>query len=188
MATTADMRNGMCIELNNDVYKVVEFLRFQMGRGGAFVRTKLKSTTTGKVIEHTFQSGHSIEEVRIERRPFQFLYSDDTGYVLMDNENFEQISVTAAMITAPQFLREGDGVDVLFHSQKEIPLSVEMTSSVTLEITYCEPGMKGDTATNTLKPATVSTGAEVRVPLFCNTGDLIKIDTESGAYMERVKK
>jgi elongation factor P len=188
MATTADFRNGMCIELNNDVYKVIEFLRFQMGRGGAFVRTKLKSTTTGKTIEHTFQSGHSIDEVRIERRPFQFLYSDDTGYVLMDNENFEQISVTDAMITAPQFLREGDTVDVLFHAQKEIPLTVEMAGSVIMEITYCEPGMKGDTATNTLKPATVSTGAEVRVPLFCNTGDMIKIDTETGAYMERVKK
>lgn len=119
MATTADLRNGMCIELNNDVFKVIEFLRFQMGRGGAFVRTKLKSTTSGKVIEHTFQSGHNIDEVRIERRPFQYLYIDDTGYVLMDNENFEQISVTAAMITAPQFLREGDTVDVLFHAAKE---------------------------------------------------------------------
>jgi elongation factor P len=188
MATTADLRNGMCIELNNDVFKVIEFLRFQMGRGGAFVRTKLKSTTTGKVIEHTFQSGHSIDEVRIERRPFQFLYSDDTGYVLMDNENFEQISVNDAMITAPQFLREGDTVDVLFHAAKEVPLSVEMPSSVVMAITYCEPGLKGDTATNTLKPATVETGAEVRVPLFCNQGDLIKIDTESGSYMERVKK
>lgn len=187
MATTADMRNGLCIELNGDIYSVIEFLRFQTGRGGAFVRTKLKSTTSGKVIEHTFQSGHSIQDVRIERRKFQYLYPEDDSFVLMNQEDYEQITVPGSSISNSKFLKEGDLVDVLYHAQKDQMLTVEMPQTVVLQITYTEPGMKGDTATNTLKPATVETGAEVRVPLFCNEGDYIKIDTESGSYMERVK-
>lgn len=188
MATTADIRNGLCIELNNDILKVIDFSKFQVGRGSGKVWTKLKSTTTGKVIEHTFQSGHNITEVRVERRTFQYLYPEDDGYMLMNQENFEQISVPADMIENGKFLKEGDTVDALYHGQKDELLSVEMPPTVVLEITYTEPGLKGDTATNTLKPATVETGAEVRVPLFCDVGDLIKIDTTTGAYMERVKK
>ncbi len=188
MATTADIRNGLCIELNGDVYKVVEFLRFQTGRGPAFVRTKLKSTTSGKVIDHTFQSGHGITEVRVERRPFQFLYPDENGFVLMDQQNYEQITVDESMMENAKFIKEGDVVEVLYHAAKEIPLACEIPQTVTLLITYCEPGARGDTATNTLKPAKVETGAEVRVPLFCEEGDLIKIDTTTGAYIERVKR
>lgn len=188
MATTADIRNGLCIELNNDILKVIDFQRFQVGRGSGKVWTKLKSTTSGKVIEHTFQSGHSITEVRVERRKFQYLYPEDGGYVLMNQETYDQMSVPDDMIENGKFLKEGDTVDALFHSQKETLLAVEMPQTVVLEITYAEPGVRGDTATNTLKPATVETGAEVRVPLFCEVGDLIKIDTATGAYMERVKK
>ncbi|MBK8194841.1 MAG: elongation factor P [Lewinellaceae bacterium] len=188
MATTADIRNGLCIELNNDILRVIDFQRFQVGRGSGKVWTKLKSSTSGKVIEHTFQSGHSITEVRVERRKFQYLYPEDGGYMLMNQETYDQISVPEDMIDNGKFLKEGDVVDALFHSQKETLLSVELPQTVVLQITYTEPGLRGDTATNTLKPATVETGAEVRVPLFCEEGDFIKIDTATGAYMERVKK
>ncbi len=188
MATTADIRNGLCIELNNDILRVIDFQRFQVGRGSGKVWTKLKSSTNGKVIEHTFQSGHNITEVRVERRKFQYLYPDGDDYVLMNQETYDQITVPGDLIENGKFLKEGDVVDVLFHAQKETLLSIELPQTVVLEITYTEPGLRGDTATNTLKPATVETGAEVRVPLFCEQGDLIKIDTVTGAYMERVKK
>lgn len=188
MATTADIRNGLCIELNNDILRVIDFQRFQVGRGSGKVWTKLKSSTTGKVLEHTFQSGHNITEVRVERRKFQYLYPDGEDYVFMNQETYDQISVPGDMIENGKFLKEGDVVDALFHAQKENLLSVELPQTMVLKITYTEPGLRGDTATNTLKPATVETGAEVRVPLFCEEGDLIKIDTATGAYMERVKK
>ncbi|MCC6280584.1 MAG: elongation factor P [Saprospiraceae bacterium] len=188
MATTADIRNGLCIELNNDILKIIDFQKFQVGRGSGKVWTKLKSATTGKVVEHTFQSGHNITEVRVERRKFQYLYPEDGGYQLMNQETYDQISVPEEMIDNGKFLKEGDVVDVLFHAQKEMLISVELPQNVILKITYAEPGVRGDTATNTLKPATVETGAEVRVPLFCEEGDLIKIDTATGAYLERVKK
>ncbi len=188
MATTADIRNGLCIELNNDILKVIDFQKFQVGRGSGKVWTKLKSTTSGKVIEHTFQSGHNITDVRVERRKFQYLYPDGDDFVLMNQESYDQITVMGELIENGKFLKEGDTLDVLFHSQKEIMLSIELPQTVTLKITYTEPGLRGDTATNTLKAATVETGAEVRVPLFCEEGDLVKIDTTTGAYIERVKK
>lgn len=188
MATTADIRNGLCIQLNNDILKVIDFQRFQVGRGSGKVWTKLKSTTSGKVIEHTFQSGHNITEVRVERRQMQFLYKEDHGYALMDQESYEQITLPDSMIDNGQFLKEGDVVDVLYHAGNEVPLSAELPQTVVLQITYTEPGLRGDTATNTLKAATVETVAEVRVPLFCDAGDFVKIDTATGAYMERVKK
>lgn len=188
MATTTDIRNGLCIEHNNDIVKIIDFSKFQVGRGSGKVWTKLKSTTTGRVVEHTFNSGATITEVRVERRKFQYLYPEDGGYALMNQETFDQISIPEEMVDNGKFLKEGDVVDVLYHAAKETILSVEPPQTVVLEITYCEPGLRGDTATNTLKPATVETGAEVRVPLFCEQGDLIRIDTATGAYMERVKK
>ena len=188
MATTADIRNGLCIELNNDILKVIDFKKFQVGRGSGKVWTKLKSTTSGKVLEHTFQSGHNITEVRVERRKFQFLYEEENGFVLMNQETYDQFTVGNDLIENGKFLKEGDTVDVLFHSVKETPLTVELPATVILAITYTEPGVRGDTATNSMKSATVEGGAEVRVPLFCDQGDLIKIDTVTGAYMERVKK
>lgn len=187
MATTADIRNGLCIELNNDILKVIDFQRFQVGRGSGKVWTKLKSTTTGKIIEHTFQSGHNITEVRVERRKFQYLYPDGDDFVLMNQETYDQVTVPGSTIENSRFLKEGDVVDVLFHAQKEQLLSVELPQTTILKITYTEPGVRGDTATNTLKPATLETGAEVRVPLFCDADEYIKIDTTTGAYIERVK-
>lgn len=188
MATTQDIRNGLCIELNDDIYSIVEFLHVKTARGPAFVRTKLKSLTTGRMIENTFNSGAKINEVRIERRKFQYLYPDESGYNFMNNETFDQISIDEVLIDNPKLLKEGMEVDILYHAAKEQVLTLEMPPTVIMEVTYTEPGLKGDTATNTLKPATVESGAEVRVPLFVNTGDIIKIDTRTGAYMERVKQ
>ncbi len=187
MATTADIRNGMCIDLEGQYFFIVEFLHVKPGKGAAFVRTKLRSVTSGRVLDKTFNAGVKIDEVRIERRPFQYLYQDDMGYNFMNTESFEQVPISAEQIDGVQFLKEGDIVEVQIHSDSETILTVEMPAHVILEITYTEPGIKGDTATNTLKPATVETGAEVRVPLFINTGEKVKIDTRTGTYVERAK-
>jgi elongation factor P len=187
MATTADIRKGLCIEYNNDIYYIVDFQHVKPGKGNAFVRTKLKSLTTGKVVDNTFQAGHTIADVRIERRKFQYLYNDDMGYHFMNNESFEQVTVQEAMIENPQLMKEGLEVEILMHAVQDVPLSVELPQYVILEVTYTEPGLRGDTATNTLKPATVETGAEVKVPLFIDAGEKILIDTSTGAYIERAK-
>ena len=187
MATTADFRNGMCIDLEGQYYFIVEFLHVKPGKGAAFVRTKLKNVTTGRVLEKTFNSGVRVDEVRIERRPFQYLYQDDMGYNFMNTETFEQISIPGETISGVAFLKEGDMVEVQVHAETETILTADMPQNVILVVTYTEPGLKGDTATNTLKPATVETGAEVRVPLFINEGDKIKISTADGSYVERVK-
>jgi elongation factor P len=187
MATTSDIRNGLCIDHNNDIFFVVKFQHVKPGKGNAFVRTKLKSMTSGKVVDITFQAGHKIETVRVERRIYQFLYHDDNGYHFMNNETYNQISLLKEMISRPEFLKDGDNIEILFHAEQETPLTVDMPQYVILEVTYTEPGAKGNTATNTLKPATVETGAEIKVPLFINEGDKVKINTESGDYMERVK-
>lgn len=187
MATTSDIRNGMCIELNHDTYTIVEFQHVKPGKGAAFVRTKIKSLTSGRVLDHTFSAGHKVDEVRVERRKFQYLYSDDMGYHFMNTETFEQAALAESLLDRPDLLKEGMEVDVIYHAEKEVPLTLEMPQYVIMEITYTEPGVKGDTATNTLKPATVESGAEVRVPLFINQGDVVKIDTKTGAYVERVK-
>lgn len=176
------------MEFNNDVYQVIEFLHVKPGKGAAFVRTKLKSLTNGRVLDNTFPAGHKINEVRVERRTFQYLYNDDMGYHFMNNETYEQVNLQKELLPRPELLKEGMLIDILYHAEEETPLTIEMPQYVVLEVTYTEPGVKGDTATNTLKPATVETGAEVKVPLFINQGDLVKIDCESGNYMERVKK
>jgi elongation factor P len=188
MASTSEIRNGLCIVFNHDIYKVIEFLHVKPGKGAAFVRTKLKSLTNGKVLDNTFPSGHKIDVVRVERRTYQFLYEDESGFNFMDNETFDQIVIGQKLLDNSRFLKEGMEVEVLFHAEKELPLTVDLPSQVVYEITYTEPGVKGDTATNSLKPATLETGAEVRVPLFVNQGDFVKVDTSTGEYIERVKQ
>ncbi len=189
MANTSDIRNGLCINYSNDIYSIVEFQHVKPGKGPAFVRTKLKSLTNGKVIDNTFPAGHKIDVVRVERRKYQYLYNDDMGYHFMDGETYEQVSIKEEMITYPDLLKEGDNVEILFHAEKELPLTLDLPQYITLAITYTEPGERGNTAsTNVTKPATVETGATIKVPLFINEGDLIKIDTRTKSYMERVKK
>ena len=187
MATTADFRNGLCIEFNKDLYMIVEFQHVKPGKGPAFVRTKLKNLKTGRVIPNTFTSGVKIDVARVERRPYQFLYKDENGYNFMHTETFEQVSIEEVIINAPQFLKEGQGVEIVFHADTETPLSCELPAFVELLITYSEPGVKGDTATNALKPAKVETGANINIPLFVNVGDKIKVDTRVGGYHERVR-
>ncbi|MDX1479840.1 MAG: elongation factor P [Saprospiraceae bacterium] len=187
MANTSDIRNGLCIDFNNDLYTIVEFQHVKPGKGNAFVRTKLKSLTSGKVIDYTFPAGHKIFPVRIERRKHQFLYKDDMGYHFMNAETYMQVVLQEEMVETPDLLKEGSEVEILFHAEKEMPLSMEMPAHVVVKVTYTEPGLKGDTATNTLKPAQIETGGEVKVPLFINEGDKVKIDTRTGAYIERVK-
>lgn len=187
MATTADIRNGLCIKFNHDIYKIIEFLHVKPGKGPAFVRTKLKSLTNGKVLDNTFSAGHKIDEVRVETHKFQFLYPEGNEFHFMHAETYEQITLNKDVLDAPDLLKEGENVMVIINAETEAPLSVEMPSSVVLEVTYAEPGVKGNTATNATKPATVETGATVNVPLFINEGDKIKIDTATYAYQERVK-
>lgn len=187
MATTADFRNGLCIEFNNDLYTIVEFQHVKPGKGGAFVRTKLKSLNTGKVIENTFNAGVKITTARIERRPHQFLYKDDLGFHFMDSNTFEQISLEEKLVNGHEFMKEGQEVEVIYHAETETPLNVELPPFVILKVTYTEPGLKGDTATNASKPATLETGANIQVPLFIDQDEVIKVDTRTGEYYERVK-
>lgn len=188
MATTADIKNGLCIKFNNDIYKIVEFLHVKPGKGPAFVRTKLKSLTTGKILENTFSAGHKIDTVRVETHTFQFLYAEGNDFHFMNTETFEQITLSKNALDAPELLKEGTNVMVQINTETEMPLSVDMPPSIVLEVTYTEPGVKGNTATNATKPATVETGAQINVPLFINEGDKIKIDTATGAYLERIKE
>ncbi|MDR3327251.1 MAG: elongation factor P [Prevotellaceae bacterium] len=187
MATTADFKNGMCLDIDGQYFFIVEFLHVKPGKGPAFVRTKLKNVTTGRVIDKTWTSGVKVEEVRIERRACQFLYRDDMGCVMMNNETFDQVAIPASLINGVEYMKEGDVLEIVVHAESETVLFADMPTHVILEVAYTEPGIKGDTATNTLKPATMENGAEVRVPLFINTGEKIKVDTRNGSYVERAK-
>ncbi len=187
MISTADFKNGLCVEFKEGIYQIVEFQHVKPGKGAAFVRTKLKNLETGRTIENTFNAGVKMKSVRIENRPYQFLYQDDMGYNFMHLETFEQIPISGDLIENPDLMKEGQEVQIMFHAEKEMPMSCELPPFVILEVTYTEPGIKGDTATNTLKPAKLETDAEVMVPLFINVGDKIKIDTRTRDYSERVK-
>lgn len=187
MATTSDIKNGLCIEYNNGLYVVTEFQHVKPGKGPAFVRTKLKNVETGKVIDNTFSSGHKITTARIERRAHQFLYKDDIGYHFMDSNTFEQVALQESIIGSADLLKDGQEVEVLYHAETEKPLTCDLPAFVELKITYTEPGVKGDTATNATKTATLETGAEIQVPLFINQDEVIKVDTRTRCYGERVK-
>ena len=187
MATTADIRNGLVIEFNDDLYTITEFQHVKPGKGPAFIRTKLKSLKNGRTIANTFDSGVKINIARVERRKYQYLYKDDSGYHFMNTETFEQTYIEEALINAPGYLKEGQEVEILFHADTETALTCELPTYVVLKITYTEPGLKGNTATNAMKSATVETGATVRIPLFIESGEIIKVDTRTGDYSERVK-
>lgn len=188
MATTADIRKGLCIKYSNDIYKVIEFLHVKPGKGPAFVRTKLKSVTNGKVVDNTFSAGHKIEEVKVITRKYQYLYDDDNGFHFMNNDDFSQIYLNKEMIENAQFMKPGEEVTIILKEEDESPLSAEIPASVYLEVTEADPGVKGNTATNALKNAIVETGARIMVPLFIEPGDKIKVNTEDGSYVERVKE
>jgi elongation factor P len=188
MATSSDIRKGLCIKYNNDIYKIIEFLHVKPGKGPAFVRTKLKSVTSGKVIDNTFSAGHKIDDVRVETHKFQYLYKEGETYHFMNTEDYTQIQLEESALDNSDLMKEGEVVTVVINSEDNMPLSVDMPASVILEIKSTEPGVKGNTATNATKPAIVETGARVNVPLFINEGDKIRIDTEKGQYQERIKE
>lgn len=188
MANTSDISRGMIIKLDGSLYKIVEFGENKTARAAAKVWAKLKGVDNNRSVEQTWNSGETIYPVRVERKDFQFLYKDDTGYSFMNNETFEQVTVQENLIDAPQFLKDGGEVSVLINTETELPMTVELPDKIVMLVTYSEPGMKGDTATRTLKAATIETGATVMVPLFVNEGELIRINTKTGDYVERVKE
>jgi elongation factor P len=189
MASTSDFRNGLTIDYNGQLYTITQFQHVKPGKGAAFVRTKLKNVKTGKVIENTFNAGVKIDVVRIERRPYQYLYKDEMGLNFMHTETFEQVSLSADLIGNADLMKEGQMIEVNFHAETETPLTAELPAFVELEVTQTIPGEKGNTASSTaLKPATLETGAEIMVPLFINQEDVIKVDTRDRSYCERVKK
>ena len=187
MATTADFRNGFTFTENGELFAIIEFQHVKPGKGGAFVRTKLRNVKTKAVIERTYRSGERFEEVRLERRQFEYLYQDGEFYVFMDNETYEQIQIDSDLIgNSVQFLSENMTCGILFHD--DTPIEVELPTFVELEIVHTEPGFKGNTASNTMKQATLSTGAVINVPLFVDIGNVVKVDTRNGNYIERVNK
>jgi elongation factor P len=188
MASTADFKNGMCIEFKEGLYTIIQFQHVKPGKGAAFVRTKMRNIKTGKVLDNTFNAGEKITVARVERRPHQFLYKEGEDYMIMHNETFEQTAISADMINCPDLLKEGQNLEVVVHADTESVLFAELPAFVEMEITYTEPGLKGDTSsTSSLKPATVETGAIIMVPLFVGQGERIKIDTRDKTYCERVK-
>ena len=187
MATTADMRSGLIIKVDGSLYTVIEFGQNKTARAAAKVWAKLKGVDNTRTIEVTWNSGETIHPVRVEKKAYQYLYKDDTGYSFMDTENFEQITVPETMIDSPRFLKDGQEVMVAINGETDMPMAVELPDKIVLLVTYSEPGMRGDTATKTLKPATVETGATVNVPLFVNEGEMIRINAKTGEYVERVK-
>ena len=188
MATTSDIRNGLCIKYNNDIYKIVEFLHVKPGKGPAFVRTKLKSVTNGKVVDNTFPAGRKIEDIRVETQKFQYLYSEGDTYHFKNEKDYTQIQLQKNTLDNPQLMKEGEIVTIVINSEDDMPLSVDLPASVILEVTHTEPGVKGNTATNATKPAIVESGATVNVPLYINEGDKIKVETTKGTYQERMKE
>lgn len=188
MINSQDIKKGTCIRLDGKLYFCIDFLHVKPGKGNTIMRTTLKDVVSGRVIERRFNIGEKLEDVRVERRPYQFLYLEGTDYIFMNQETFDQVPIAKDLVTGVDFMKEGDIVEVVSDASSETILFAEMPVKTVLRITYTEPGLKGDTATNASKPATVETGAEVRVPLFINEGELIEVDTRDGSYLNRVKE
>lgn len=187
MATTADFRNGLVINYNNDLFQITEFQHVKPGKGAAFVRTKLRSLTSGKVLDNTFNAGVTVSTVRVERRKFQFLYKDEAGYNFMDLESFDQINISDKLVDAADLMKESQDVEILINAETDTPLTCELPPFVELEVTYAEPGIRGDTANAAKKAVEVETGARIMVPIFIGQGDKIRVDTRTRDYVERVK-
>ena len=187
MINAQDIMIGTAIRMDGNLYFCIDVLHVKPGKGNTFMRTKLKNVVDGRVLERRFNIGEKLEDVRVERRPYQYLYQEGDDFIFMNQETYEQIPIAKALITGVDYMKEGDIVDVVSDTSTETVLFAEMPIKTVLKITYTEPGLKGDTATNATKPATVETGATVRVPLFINEGELIEIDTRDGSYQNRVK-
>jgi elongation factor P len=185
--TTADFKNGLTLQFPDDIYTIIEFLHVKPGKGGAFVRSKLKGITNGKVLDKTFRAGETCESVRVERHAHQYLYRDGDIYYFMHNDSFEQIGVNSRNVDRPEFMKESEQVYIVINADTDTVMFTELPDHVVLTVTQTDPGFKGDTATGAVKQATMETGAVINVPLFINTGDKLKVDARNGSYIERVK-
>lgn len=186
MADTSNFRNGFSMIWNGEIWSIVEFQHVKPGKGGAFVRTKLRHIRTGKLVDNTFRAGEKVEEARVERRKYQYLYKDDLGLHFMNTDTYDQISLPPTAVQGREYIKEGGTIDIIFHSETEQPLTTEIPGSVELLVARTEPGLRGDTAQGATKPATLESGAVVNVPLFVNEGDLIRVNTDKGDYITRV--
>ena len=185
MATTTDIKNGAVLKIDGNLWSVVEFQHVKPGKGGAFVRTKLRNITSGKVVDRTFNAGAKIETATVDRSDYQYLYQDGEDYVFMDMKTYDQINVPATVVgDAANYMLESQTATIAMNEGN--PLYIELPASVVLEITYTEPGLQGDRSTGGTKPATLETGKEIQVPLFITTGEKIKVDTRDGSYISRV--
>ncbi len=187
MINSQDIKNGTCIRLDGKLYFCIEFLHVKPGKGNTIMRTKLKDVVSGRVLERRFNIGEKLEDVRVERRPYQFSYNEGDHYHFLNQETWDDITIEKALINGVDFLKEGMLVDIVTDASTETVLFADLPVKVQLQITYTEPGLKGDTATNATKPATLETGAEIRVPLFINEGETVEVDTRDGSYVNRVK-
>ena len=191
MINSQDIKNGTCIRMDGKLYFVVEFLHVKPGKGNTFMRTKLKNVVNGLVVEKRFNIGEKLEDVRVERRPYVYSYKDGDDFIFMNQETFDQIPIAKELVNGIEYMKDGDEVTVVSDASTDTVLFAEMPVKTVLRITYCEPGLKGDTATNATKPATVETAMgeiTVRVPLFINEGELIEVDTRDGSYVNRVQE
>ena len=188
MIKSQDIKKGTCIRMDGKLYFCIDFLHVKPGKGNTIMRNTLKDVVSGQVLEKRFNIGEALEDVRVERRPYQYLYQEGADYIFMNQETYDQIPIAKDLITGVDFMKESDVVEVVSDADTNTILYAEMPVKTNLRITHSEPGIKGDTATNATKPATLETGVEVRVPLFINEGDLIQVDTRDGSYLQRVKE
>ncbi|MDD7317229.1 MAG: elongation factor P [Prevotella sp.] len=188
MINSQDIKKGTAIRMDGGIWVCIEFQHRKPGKGNTVMNTKLKNVTDGRVLDRTFQVGMKLEDVRIERRPYQYLYKEGEEYIFMNQESYEQVPIARDLVTGVDFMKESDIVEVVSDADTETILFAEMPIKTNLRITHSEPGIKGDTATNATKPATLETGVEIRVPLFINEGDLVQVDTRDGSYLNRVKE
>ena len=188
MIKSQDIKKGTCIRMDGKLYFCIDFLHVKPGKGNTIMRTTLKDVVSGRVLEKRFNIGEALEDVRVERRPYQYLYLEGEDYIFMNQETYDQIPIAKELITGVDYMKESDIVEVVSDADTNTILYAEMPVKTNLRITHSEPGVKGDTATNATKPATLETGVEVRVPLFINEGDLIQVDTRDGSYLQRVKE
>ena len=188
MINSQDIKKGTAIRMDGGIWVCIEFQHRKPGKGNTVMNTKLKNVTDGRVLDRTFQVGFKLDDVRLERRPYQFLYKDGDDYIFMNQETFDQAPIAKDLVTGVDFMKESDIVEVVSDADTATILFAEMPVKTTLRVTHSEPGIKGDTATNSTKPATLETGVEIRVPLFIDEGDLVQVDTRDGSYLQRVKE
>jgi len=188
MIKSQDIKKGTCIRMDGKLYFCIDFLHVKPGKGNTIMRTTLKDVVSGRVLEKRFNIGEALEDVRVERRPYQYLYQEGEDFIFMNQETFDQIPIAKDLITGVDYMKESDVVEVVSDADTNTILYAEMPVKTILRITHSEPGIKGDTATNATKPATLETGVEIRVPLFINEGELVQVDTRDGSYLQRVKE